>query len=47
MTLGELNIRGVGSGCIVDGDGEILAYTVKNGIKGEENVDIEDYPRDD
>jgi hypothetical protein len=46
-TLEELDIRGVGSGSTVDGDGETLAYTVKNGLKEEEKVDIEAYPRDD
>lgn len=46
-TLEELDIRGVGSGSTVDGDGEALAYTVRNGLKGEEKVDIEAYPRDD
>ena len=43
----ELDIRGVGSGSTVDGDGEVLAYTVKNGLPEEETVDIEPYPRDD
>jgi hypothetical protein len=46
-TLEELDIRGVGSGSTVDGDGETLAYTVKNGMSSEETVDIEPYPRDD
>ena len=46
-TLEELNIRGVGSGSTVDGDGEVLAYTVKNGLLEEETVDIEPYPRDE
>ena len=47
VTLEELDIRGVGSGSTVDGDGEMLAYTVKNGLPEEETVDIEPYPRDD
>ena len=46
-TLQELDIQGVSSGSTVDGDGETLAYTVKNGLKGEEKVNIEPYPRDD
>lgn len=46
-TLEELDIRGASSGSTVDGDGKTLAYTVKNGLKGEETVDIEAYPRDD
>ena len=46
-TLEDLDIRGVGSGGTVDGDGELLAYTVKNGLPEEETVDIEPYPRDD
>jgi len=46
-TFEELDIRGVGSGSTVDGDGEMLAYTVKNGLPEEETVDIEPYPRDD
>lgn len=46
-TLEDLDIRGVSSGGTVDGDGEALAYTVKNGLPEEETVDIEPYPRDD
>ena len=46
-TLEELDIRGIGAGSTVDGDGETFAYTVKNGLNGEESVDIEPYPRDD
>ena len=43
----ELDIRGVGSGSGVDGDGETLTYTVKNGLESEETITIEPYPRDD
>ena len=46
-SLEELDIRGVISGTSVDGDGETLAYTVKDGLKGEEKVGFEAYPRDD
>jgi hypothetical protein len=46
-TLEELSIRGVGAGSTVDEDGEVLGYTVKNGLEGEETMDIEAYPRDD
>ena len=46
-TLEDFEIRGVGSGSTVDGDGEVLAYTVKNGLPEEETADIEPYPRDD
>jgi len=46
-TLEELSIRGVGAGSIVDEDGEVLGYTVKNGLEGEETMEIEAYPRDD
>ena len=46
-TLEDLEIRGVGSGSTNDGDGEVLAYTVKNGLKEEATLDIEPYPRDD
>lgn len=46
-TLEDLDIRGVGAGSTTDGDGEVLAYTVKNGLKEETTLDIESYPRDD
>lgn len=46
-TLEELDIRGVGSGGTSDGDSETLAYTIKNGLKGEDKLEIEAYPRDD
>jgi len=46
-TLEDLDIRGVGAGSTNDGDGEVLAYTVKNGLKEEATLDIEPYPRDD
>jgi hypothetical protein len=46
-TLEELDIRGVGAGSTADGDGETLAYTVRNGLDSEETIDIEAYPRDD
>ena len=46
-TLEELGLHGVGAGSAVDGDGEVLAYSVKGGLKEEENVEIEPYPRDD
>lgn len=46
-TLDELNIRGVGSGSTVDDDGEVLGYTVKNGLEEEQTMEIVPYPRDD
>ena len=46
-TLEDFEIRGIGSGSLIDGDGEVLAYTVRNGLPEEETVDIELYPRDD
>lgn len=46
-TLEEWDIRGVVSGSTLEGDSETLAYTIKNGLEGEESIDIEAYPRDD
>jgi hypothetical protein len=46
-TLEDLDIRGVMSGSTIEGDGETLAYTVKNGLEGEESIDIEAFPQDD
>jgi hypothetical protein len=46
-TLEELSIRGVGSGSTVDDDGETLGFTVKNGLDGEQTMEVVPYPRDD
>jgi hypothetical protein len=46
-TLEDLEVRGVGAGSTVDGESEILGYTVENGLEGEETMEIEAYPRDD
>jgi hypothetical protein len=46
-TLEDLEIRGVGAGSTIDEEGEILGYTVQNGLEGEETMEIEAYPRDD
>ena len=46
-TLEEFEIRGVGSGSTIDDEGEVLGYTVKNGLEGEETMEFETYPRDD
>lgn len=46
-TLEDLDIRGVGAGSIVDDDGEILGYTVKNGLEEEQRMEVEAYPRED
>ena len=46
-TIEELGIRGIGSGSVIDGDVETLAYTVKNGLKSEEIIEMEAYPQDD
>jgi hypothetical protein len=46
-TLEEFEIHGVGSGSTVDDEGEVLGYTVKNGLEGEETMEFEAYPRDD
>jgi hypothetical protein len=45
--LEDLDIRGIGAGSTIDGEGEVLAYTVKNGLKEEETVELQAYPRDD
>ena len=46
-TLEDLDIRGVGAGSTVDEDGEVLGYTVKNGLEEEQTMEIEPYPRED
>jgi hypothetical protein len=46
-TLEELDIRGVGAGSTVDEDGEVLGYTVKNGLEEEQTMEVEAYPRED
>jgi hypothetical protein len=46
-TLEEFDLHGVGSGSTVDDDGEVLGYTVQNGLEGEDKVEYEAYPRDD
>jgi len=46
-TLEDLDIRGVGAGSTVDEDGEVLGYTVKNGLEEEQTMEVEAYPRED
>jgi hypothetical protein len=46
-TLEELEIHGVGAGSVIDDEGEVLGYTITNGIEGEEQMEIEAYPRDE
>ena len=46
-TLEDLDIRGVGAGSTVEEDGEVLGYTVKNGLEEEQTMEVEAYPRDD
>ena len=46
-TLEELDIRGIGSGSTVDGEGETLVYTINIGLQEERTVNIEPYPRDE
>jgi hypothetical protein len=46
-TLEDLDLRGIGSGSTVDDDGEVLGYTVENGIEGEDAPGFEAYPRED
>jgi hypothetical protein len=46
-TLEDLNIKGVGSGSVIENDNETLAYTVKNGLKEEQELQFEPFPRDD
>ena len=46
-TLEDFDIRGVGSGSTLDDEGEILSYTVENGIEGEDAPGFEAYPRED
>lgn len=46
-TLEDLDVRGVGAGSTVDEDGEVLGYTVKNGLEEEQTMEIEAYPRED
>ena len=47
VTLEDLDIKGVGSGSMVENDTESLAYTVKNGLKEEQELEFEPFPRDD
>ena len=46
-TLEDLDIKGVGSGSTVENDSETLAYTVMNGLKEEQDLEVEPFPRDD
>jgi hypothetical protein len=46
-TLEDLDIKGVGSGSMVENESESLAYMVKNGLKEEEELEFEPFPRDD
>jgi hypothetical protein len=47
MTLEEFELRGVGAGSTVDDDGEVLSYTVRNGVEGEDSPGYEAYPREE
>ena len=46
-TLQDLDVKGVGSGSTLEHDNETLAYTVKNGLKEEQELEVEPFPRDD
>src|SRR5579859_4976667 len=39
-TLEDNDILGVGSGSTIDEEGEMLGYTVKGGLEGEETMEI-------
>jgi hypothetical protein len=46
-TLEDLDIKGVGSGSTVENESGSLAYTVKNGLKEEQELEFDPFPRDD
>jgi len=47
VTLEDLDIKGVGSGSTAENDSETLAYTVKNGVREEQELGFEPFPQDD
>lgn len=46
-TLADHDLRGVGSGSMIEEEGEVLGYTVENSIEGEDTPGFEAYPRED